>query len=131
MYYYYQLSDNIFEIDISLFGCPLQPTFVSTHSLTNKINQFLFLGVEDIFIVLSCSQPLPLPHTRQENIFIVLHHGSDLILINKKTIVLHKYFKINLWLLLCYLRIKRSCTFHGASLFFSPLSTVSIFVYFK
>jgi hypothetical protein len=69
--------------------------------LTKKINQFLFLAVEDI----PCLVP---PYTRQEknhslfpgkNVFISLH-GSNFILINK-TILLHKYFKINLCILFC------------------------------
>ena len=49
------------------------------------------------------------PHTRQEknhalfprkNLFISLHHFSNFTLINKTTILLHKYLKINL----CYIR---------------------------
>jgi len=66
--------------------------------LTKKISQFLFLAVEDILVL----YPLPsLFHTRQEknhtflpekNAFISLHHGCNFILINKTTILLHKYF---------------------------------------
>ena len=37
----------------------------------------------------------------EKNIFIALHHGSDFILINKITNLLHKYYWINLCILFC------------------------------
>ena len=46
------------------------------------------------------------------------HHGLNFILINKTTILLHKYLKINLCVLFCQLTISRSCTFHGVCTFF-------------
>ena len=61
----------------------------------------------------SCLVP---PYTRQEkkhapfpgkNLFIALHHESDFILINKTTILRHKYFKIILCILFCQLTIFR------------------------
>ena len=43
---------------------------------------------------------------------IALHHGSVFILINKTTILPHKYFFMNLCILFCFLPIQRYCTFH-------------------
>ena len=65
--------------------------------LTKKISQFLFLVVEDILVL------YPSHKTRKintifprKNLFISLHHFSNFTLINKTTILLHKYLKINL-----------------------------------
>ena len=62
--------------------------------LTKKISTFLFLAVEDI-IVLSLHTPPPIQDKNKIRHFFLfksLHHGSNIIFINKTTILLHKYF---------------------------------------
>ena len=69
--------------------------------LTKKISQFLFLAVEDILVLYPPIQDKEkITHfSPEKNLLIALHHGSNFILINKTTILLHKYFKINLCIL--------------------------------
>jgi hypothetical protein len=100
--------------DISVVIC-------GPYILTKKVNQFLFIWVEDILVLYS---PYKLRNFFPEkNICIALHHGSHLILTNKTTILLHKHFRIMYAILLAnHLTILH---LYWCLSVFSPLSTVS------
>jgi hypothetical protein len=86
------------RIGISLIGltlpyycaCPKQGTGL----LTKKISQFLFLVVEDILILYPSYRTRKKNHAPfpGKNLFIAFYDGSDFILTNKTTILLHRYF---------------------------------------
>jgi hypothetical protein len=81
---------NVFCLHIKYQAKTLHFFYGKKNILTKKISQFLFLGVADILVLYK---------TKKKH--APFHHGSDFILINKTTILLHKYFQINLCILFC------------------------------